>query len=115
MPVAPMLPLGQAVFATVFMFMPKPQARNVGTAAGRLQYELDLLNRSGHPVPYRKPFMRPAPDGGLLLAIENVHLTQADADANSLTWAWQIAHQAGLSELEWDIAVVASHKITAHR
>jgi hypothetical protein len=115
MQLATTLPPGQAIFATVFKFAPRPRARNVSSAASRLQLQLDELNRSSHPVPYRKPFLSPAPHGALLLAIENVHFTQADADANSLSWAWQIAHQAGMSEFEWDAQVVASRQLTPHR
>jgi len=51
----------------------------------------------------------------MLLAIENVHVSQADADAISLAWAWQIAHQAELSEQEWDIEVFESRQVTPHR
>jgi hypothetical protein len=115
MPVEALLPPGQAVFATVFKFAPWARARNVASAATRFQMQLDELNCTGHPLPYRKPFLSRAPHGAILLAIENVHFTQVDADANSLTWAWQIAHQAGLSELEWDAQVVASHQLTPPR
>jgi len=115
MHVEALLPPRQAVFATVFKFAPKARARNVASAATRLQMQLDELNRMGHPLPYRKPFLSPAPHGAILLAIENVHFTQADADANSLSWAWQIAHQAELSELDWDVQVVAAQQLTEHR
>lgn len=110
-----MLAPGQAVFATVVKFSPKPYARNVSSAPARLQLQLDLLNRTPHPHPYRKPVMTPAPHGALLLALENVHFTQSDADASSLSWALQIARQAGLSELEWDAAVEASQQVTPFR
>jgi hypothetical protein len=85
----PMVPHGQAVFASVFKVAPKVHARNVSGAPTRIQFELDKLNRSPHPLPFRKPFLESAVGGTFLLAIENVHLTQADADSNSLNWAWQ--------------------------
>ena len=110
-----MLARGQAVFATVVKFTPKPRARDVSGAPARLQAQLDLLNRTPHPAPYRKPFMTPAPHGSLLLALENVHFSQAEADKGSLSWACQIAHQAGMSELEWDADIEASQQVTPHR
>lgn len=108
-----LLPPGQAVFVTVFKVTPKPRARDVATAASRLQQQLDGLGLQ-HPQPYRKPILSSSSDGTILLAIENVHFTQADADTNSLSWAWQIAHQAGLSEQEWDVEVFESRQLTPH-
>ena len=112
---APLLAPGQAVFGTVVKFSPWPHAQNVSSAPTRLQLQLDLLNQTPHPYPYRKPFMAPAPHGSLLLALENMHFTQAEADAGSLSWAWQIARQAEMSELEWDATVEASQQVTPHR
>ena len=109
-----LLPPGQAVFVTVFKVTPKPSARRVATAATRLQRQVDGLGMN-HPQPYRKPFLSVSRDGTILLAIENVHFSQADADGNSLSWAWQIAHQAGLSEQEWHIEVFESRQLTLHR
>jgi hypothetical protein len=115
MQIETLLPPGQAVFVTVFKVTPKSRARNVATAATHIGRELDGLRHTQHPEPYRKPILSTSSDGTILLAIENVHLTQADADENSRAWAWQIAHQAGLSEHEWDIAVVASQQVTPYR
>lgn len=109
-----LLPPGQAVFVTVFKVTPKPRARDAGTAASRLQQQLDGLGLN-HPQPYRKPTLSVASGGTVLLAIENVHFSQGDADASSLSWAWQIAHQAGLSETEWDIETLESRQLTPHR
>ncbi len=107
-------PPGQATFVTVFKVTPKPRARDVATAATRLQQKLDGLGLQ-HPGPYRKPILSTSREGKILLAIENVHFSQADADSSSLSWAWQIAHQAGLSEQEWDIEVFGSRQLTPHR
>jgi len=109
-----LLPPGQAAFVTVFKVTPKPVARDVASAATRLQHQLDGLGLQ-HPQPYRKPILSASREGTILLAIENVHLSQADADASSLAWAWQIAHQAGLTEQEWDIDVFESRQLTPHR
>jgi len=114
MQVETLLPPGRAVFVTVFKVMPEARARDVATAATRLQRTLEGLGHQ-HPRPYRKPILSTSRDGTILLAIENVHFRQADADANSLRWAWQIAHQAGLSEQEWDIDVFESRQVTPHR
>src|SRR6266516_759696 len=113
--IVPMLPPVQAVFATVFKLTPRPHATNVASAPTRLETQLDALNRTPHPSPYRKPLISPALHSAMLLAIENVHVSQADADAISLAWAWQIAHQAELSEQEWDIEVFESRQVTPHR
>jgi hypothetical protein len=110
-----LLPPGQAVFVTVFKVTPKPMARDFATAANRIERELDDLRRTQHPAPYRKPMLSTSSDGTILLAIENVHFTQADADANSLSWAWQIAHQAHLSDQEYDIEVFESQELAPHR
>ncbi len=109
-----LLPPGQAVFVTVFKVTRKPRARDVATAATRLQHEIDGLGLQ-HPQPYRKPILSTSRDGTILLAIENVHLSETDAEASSLGWAWQIAHQAGLSEHELDIEVLESRQLTPHR
>jgi hypothetical protein len=92
MQIETLLPPGQAVFVTVFKITPKSRARNAASAATRLQHQIDGLGHQ-HPRPYRKPMLSSSRQ--ILLAIENVHFTQVDADANSLSWAWQIAHQAG--------------------
>jgi hypothetical protein len=113
--IATLLPPGQAVFATVVKFTPKRRVRGVESAPSRLQLQLDGLNRSPHPAPYRKPLMRTASQGAILLALENVHFSQAEADASSLSWAWQIAHEACISEFEWDAGVCASQRVTPHR
>ena len=109
------VPPGMAVFGTVFAVSPKPWVRGSEGTADRLQLQLDLLNRTHHPAPYRKPFIRIASDGTILLAIENVERTQENADQNSLSWAWQIARQAGLSEHDWEISVFESGQVTPHR
>jgi hypothetical protein len=109
-----LLPPGQAVFVTVFKVTPKPGVRDVATATSRLQRQIDGLGLH-HPRPYRKPMLSSAQDGTILVAIENVHFTQADADANSLSWAWQVGHHAELSEQEWDIEVFESRQLTPHR
>ncbi len=109
-----LLPPGQAVYVTVFKVTPKPSARVVATAATRLQRQIDGLGLH-HPQPYRKPMLSTSPDGTILLAIENVHFSQTEADVNSLTWAWQVAHQADLSEQEWGIEVFDSRQLTPHR
>jgi hypothetical protein len=114
MQVETLLPPGQAVFVTVFKVTPKARARGVAMAATRLQRQLEGLGHQ-HPRPYRKPILSTSRDGTIMLAIENVHFTQADADASSLGWAWQIAHQAGLSEQEWDAEVFESRQLTTHR
>lgn len=108
------LPPGQAPFVTVFKVTPKARARDVASAATRLQQQLDGLGHQ-HPRPYRKPILSSSSGGKILLAIENVHFSQGDADASSLRWAWQIAHQAGLSEQEWDFEVFESRQLTPHR
>lgn len=114
MQVETLLPPGQAVFVTVFKVTPKASARGVATAESRLARQLAGLGHQ-HPRPYRKPILGTSPDGTILLAIENVHFSQADADASSLAWAWQIAHQAELSDQEWDIEVFESRQLTPHR
>lgn len=114
MRVETILPPGQAVFVSVFKVTPKPRARDVATAATRLQHQLDGLGHQ-HPRPYRQPILSTSSDGTILLAIENVHFTQAEADANSLSWASQIARQADLSEQEWDIEVFESRQLTPLR
>src|SRR5712692_5718106 len=94
-----LLPPGQAVFVTVFKVTPTPRARDVATAGIRLQLQLEGLGLQ-HPQPYRKPIVNAARDGTILLAIENVDFSQAFADASSMRWAWQIAHQAELADQE---------------
>jgi hypothetical protein len=114
MQLAATLPPGQAPFVTVFKVTAKSRARDVATAANRLQQQLDGLGQQ-HPRPYRKPMLSSSSDGTILLAIENVHFSQADADANSLSWAWQIANEAGLSQQEWDVEVFESRQLAPHR
>ena len=110
-----LVPPGMAVFGSVFAISPKAWARDTVGVGDRLRAQFDLLNRTQHPWPFRKPFLNVAPDGTILLAIENVERTQAHADDNSIRWAWQIAHQAGLSQAEWEITVVASDQVTPYR
>ena len=108
------VPRGMAVFGSVFRISAKPWARAAESAAARLQFQLDLLNRTHHPWPFRKPFLRVALDGSILLAIENVHHSQAEADAGSLAWARQIARESDISDQEWEIALFQSHQVAPH-
>lgn len=100
-----------AVFGSVFRISAKSWARTKEDAAARLQLQLDLLNLTQHPSPYRKPFLKVANDGSVLLAIENVHRSQTEAEEGSLSWARRIARQSGISDQEWNIELLESQLV----
>ena len=106
------LPPGQAPFVTVFKLSARPWAREADTARARLSQQVDGLSHP--PAPFRKQMVETR-GSDILLAIECVHLSKAEAEENSFAWARQIARQAQLADQEYEISVVQSAQLAPFR